>query len=81
MKKTPADRMKRWMMLTVLAVPLMVLAADAPSLELLEFLGDWESSDGKWQDPLDFMQDTEADPDALGSDTQDAKVEDEKDAK
>jgi hypothetical protein len=73
--------MKRLMMLTVLAVPLMVFAADAPSLELLEFLGDWESSDGKWQDPLDFMQDTEADPDALGSDTQSAKVEDEKDAK
>lgn len=79
MKKTLADRMKRLLMLSVLAVPLMVFAADAPSLELLEFLGDWESADGEWQDPLDFMQDLEADPDALGSDSQGANVEDEKD--
>ena len=79
MKKTRADRMKRILMLSVLTVPLIVFAADAPSLELLEFLGDWESSDGEWQDPLDFMQDLEADPDALESDSHSAKVEDEKD--
>lgn len=71
--------MKRILMLSVLAVPLVLFAADAPSLELLEFLGDWETKEGEWQDPLDFMQDLEADPDALGSDSQGVKVEDEKD--
>ncbi len=25
-----------------------------PSLDLLEFLGEWESSDGEWLDPADF---------------------------
>jgi hypothetical protein len=26
----------------------------APSLDLLEFLGEWESSDGEWLDPAEF---------------------------
>ncbi len=79
MKKMPADRMKRLLILSALAVPLMVFAADAPSLELLEFLGDWETSEGNWQNPLDFMQDLEANPDAMAADAQSVKVEDEKD--
>ncbi len=27
---------------------------DAPSLEFLEFLGDWETEDGQWTDPAEF---------------------------
>ncbi len=30
---------------------------EAPSLELLEFLGEWESSDGEWVDPADLEDD------------------------
>ena len=71
--------MKRILMLSVFTVPLVLFAADAPSLELLEFLGDWETSDGEWQDPLEFRQDLKADPDALGADAQSVKVEDDKD--
>lgn len=26
----------------------------APSLEFLEFMGEWESSDGQWQDPIEL---------------------------
>jgi hypothetical protein len=29
-------------------------------VELLEFLGDWETAEGEWQDPVEFMQDFEA---------------------
>lgn len=25
-----------------------------PSLDFLEYLGEWESSDGQWQDPIEF---------------------------
>ena len=28
--------------------------SDAPSLEFLEFLGDWETADGQWTDPAEF---------------------------
>ena len=27
---------------------------DAPSLEFLEFLGDWETKEGQWTDPAEF---------------------------
>ncbi len=60
----------------VLCVPCFVFAEEAPSLELLEFLGDWEISENEWQDPLDFMQDL----DALDAETQTAKVEEAQDA-
>ena len=30
--------------------------ADRPSLELLEFLGDWETDDGEWVDPEELEQ-------------------------
>lgn len=29
---------------------------DPPSAELLEFLGEWETEDGKWHDPVEFME-------------------------
>jgi hypothetical protein len=53
-----------------------VVAEEAPSLELLEFLGDWEISENEWQDPLDFMQDL----DVLDAEAQTAKVEEARDA-
>jgi len=68
--------MRRMLILSALTVPLIIFAADAPSLELLEFLGDWETSEGEWQDPLEFMQEL----DALETDAQSAKVEDDQDA-
>jgi len=30
--------------------------AERPSLELLEFLGDWETDDGEWIDPEELEQ-------------------------
>ena len=30
--------------------------AEMPSLELLEFLGDWETEDGEWIDPEELEQ-------------------------
>lgn len=76
MKKKPANRMKGLLTMSALAVPLVIFAADAPSLELLEFLGDWQADDGEWQDPLDFMQAL----DALETEAQSAKIEDDQDA-
>ena len=31
--------------------------SDAPSLEFLEFLGEWEDSEGEWIDPNQFDED------------------------
>ena len=35
-------------------------AVEPPSMELLEFLGDWESKDGEWLDPLQLLDELEA---------------------
>jgi hypothetical protein len=35
--------------------------AEAPSPELLEFLGSWEADDGQWLDPLDLLAEIDAD--------------------
>jgi hypothetical protein len=50
-------------------------ADETPSLELLEFLGNWETSDGKWQDPLELMQEL----DVLEVEAKMVKVEDDRD--
>ena len=42
---------------------------EAPSLEFLEFLGDWETDDGEWIDPEELEQITLTD--------QEQEVEDE----
>ncbi len=54
------DRFRRLLMVCALCAPAVILAEDAPSLELLEFLGEWETGDGEWQDPLEFMQELAA---------------------
>jgi len=66
----------RVLILCVLFTPCFVVAEEIPSLELLEFLGDWEISENEWQDPLDFMQNL----DALDAEAQTAKVEEVQDA-
>jgi len=43
----------------LLLVTPMALAADeapdeTPSLDFLEFLGEWEDAQGNWQDPLEY---------------------------
>ena len=30
--------------------------AQAPSMEFLEFMGEWETSDGQWQDPIELSK-------------------------
>lgn len=38
-------------------------AEDAPpSMELLEFLGSWETPEGEWVDPLQLAEDMEREP-------------------
>lgn len=52
-------------------LPIAVKAIEPPSLELLEFLGNWETSDGEWQDPLELMKEL----DVLEAEAKTAKVE------
>lgn len=54
----------------------------APSLDLLEFLGEWESSDGEWLDPArfednDFAKLIESTSDVLSAEDQNGWEEDE----
>ena len=37
---------------------------DSPSLELLEFLGEWETEQGEWIDPTHMLDQPEADASA-----------------
>jgi len=76
MKKKQGEHVNRVLILCVLLTPCFVFAEETPSLELLEFLGDWEISENEWQDPLDFIQDL----DALDADAQTAKVEEAQNA-
>jgi len=71
--------MNRWLLLWVLLAPPLAMAAEvaeAPSLELLEFLGNWETDKGEWQDPMELV----AELDALEADEQNTKVKDGQDA-
>jgi hypothetical protein len=34
---------------------------DNPSMELLEFLGEWQTKDGEWVDPMRFLNVSEED--------------------
>jgi len=77
MKKKRGEHVSRIFILCVLCVPCFVFAdEETPSLELLEFLGDWEISENEWQDPLDFMQNL----DALDAEIRTVKVEEAQDA-
>ncbi len=69
------DMGKLWKYLIVLLgiFPLMAWAepdvGESPSLELLEFLGNWETEDGEWLDPIQLLEELEAE-------SQTAEVED-----
>jgi len=61
------SRSAEWLVLLALLAPLHAAPAgadepSAPSLELLEFLGDWETEDGEWVDPGDLLEMPELDP-------------------
>ena len=75
MSKRQGKGVQRLFVLSVLLIPCLVLAADTPSVELLEFLGNWETSEGEWQDPLEFMQDI----DAMSAKAQEVNVEEAED--
>jgi hypothetical protein len=50
---------KRLLMAMILLMNMGAVAAqgaeqDPPSIELLEFLGEWETRDGTWVDPMEF---------------------------
>lgn len=61
--------------LTVLSLPATAKADEPPSPELLEFLGNWETSEGEWQDPLELVKEL----DVVETDAQTVKVEDSRD--
>lgn len=42
---------------------------DSPDLALLEFLGEWEDSDGEWLDPLQMLETLDAAPSNDRTDT------------
>ena len=42
------------LLMNVSAIPAQGAEQGSPSLELLEFLGEWETEDGKWVDPTEF---------------------------
>jgi hypothetical protein len=35
---------------------------EQPGIEFLEFLGDWETADGRWSPPAEWEMEIEADP-------------------
>ena len=43
-------------MLNTSAIASEPTARELPSIELLEFLGDWETADGEWIDPAELEQ-------------------------
>lgn len=48
----PASRVSLAMAMMLLVSPLP--ADDAPDIELLEFLGSWESANGEYVDPMEL---------------------------
>jgi hypothetical protein len=48
---------------------------EAPSPELLEFLGSWEADDGQWLDPLELLDEIEAEAKTANVEEGSANVE------
>lgn len=69
-------RVNTWSLLFLASLPvgisLVADAAETPSLELLEFLGNWETTDGEWLDPLLLLEEIEAEAET-------AQIEDQHD--
>ena len=43
-----------WIFFCLLSTPLSAAEQEQPSLELLEFLGEWTMGDDGWLDPIEF---------------------------
>jgi hypothetical protein len=69
-----SKRVKRWSLLLLASLPLGVsVASDAvetPGLELLEFLGSWETNDGEFLDPIELLDELEAEPQKVKAEEQ-----------
>lgn len=50
-----------FVILLSLAFGAKAASEDKPSMELLEFLGEWQTKDGEWVDPLRFLDINEED--------------------
>ena len=77
---TPGYKMKiiavNWLAMVICCASPVVHADsvsenDQPSMELLEFLGDWETKDGSWVDPMQL--DEMLDPNLAQKDSQGIK--------
>ena len=44
------------MMVSVCSFPVTAGDDSLPAMELLEFLADWETTDGRWVDPLELEE-------------------------
>jgi len=72
MNKPSVEKFLEQVQLALIPVALIVLlitiALDAkaaddekPSMELLEFLGEWQTKDGEWVDPMRFLNVSDSD--------------------
>lgn len=44
-----------FVLLVSIAIDANAATEDKPSMELLEFLGEWQTKDGEWVDPMRFL--------------------------
>ena len=44
-----------FLLLLTIAIDAKAASDDKPSMELLEFLGEWQTKDGEWVDPMRFL--------------------------
>ena len=50
-----------FLLLLTIALDAKAAGEDKPSMELLEFLGEWQTKDGEWVDPMRFLTVSDAD--------------------
>ncbi len=50
-----------FLLLLTIALDAKAASDDKPSMELLEFLGEWQTKDGEWVDPMRFLTVSDAD--------------------
>jgi hypothetical protein len=66
-KRTRVKTNLLWVLLYIAAIHAKQVGAepedDAPSLELLEYLGEYQTQEGQWIDPMSFLE-TDTDNDA-----------------
>lgn len=50
-----------FLLLVTIALDARADSDDKPSMELLEFLGEWQTKDGEWVDPMRFLTVSDSD--------------------